>query len=120
MASWQVTYGPGTKPAVTSQLNAATISQISGFDPGVPLNEADTTLAADFTAVITAAKGLVAALTGPAQKRFSDGASLPGSEASRMSLSVPTCRDRRPPLGHSTETVRSVFQVMSTWSPTLT
>jgi hypothetical protein len=62
MASWQVTYGPGTKPAVTSQLNAATISQISGFDPGVPLNEADTTLAADFTAVITAAKGLVAAL----------------------------------------------------------
>jgi len=68
MASWQMTFGPGTKAAVNTAIGAATIAQLTGLDPGVPLNASDATLGAHLAAAKTAAQGALAALTGSAPR----------------------------------------------------
>jgi hypothetical protein len=68
MASWQISFGPGTKAAVNTAIGAATIAQLTGLDPGVPLNGSDATLSAHLAAAKTAAQGALAALTGSALK----------------------------------------------------
>jgi hypothetical protein len=85
--SWQMTFGPGLKAAVITQINAATVAN-SVQDLGAagePINLLDATLASHFAAAKSAVQAAVAALVGSAPKLkvivtgYTDtGAAVPG------------------------------------------
>jgi hypothetical protein len=93
MASWALSFS-GTKASVLSQLNAAVVTQATGFDPGNPLNYAETTLGSHFAAAITAAKNALASLVGSAPNakiviqgyRDTGTTPRPGSGSSRIQI----------------------------------
>lgn len=97
-ASWQITFGPALKATVTTDLGAATISDITVLnDPGTPIDETDTTLLAHFAASIAMAQSAMAALTGPAPnakvlitgyRDLNTVAPLPATSASKIDVNV--------------------------------
>src|SRR5260370_33843600 len=95
--SWSMSYGPGRKATVISQISAATVAN-SVFDRGTigtPINLLDATLASHFAAVKTAVQNVVAALIGSAPKLrvtvngYTDtGTATPGVPATASSMTI--------------------------------